>query len=41
MEYLGVGRPVVDSPNAEKGITTPAMNINLSFYIEGIKNRTL
>ena len=41
MEYLGVGGPVVNSPNVEKGVTTLAMNISLNSYTEKIKNRTL
>ena len=41
MEYLGAGGPVVNSPNVDKGITTLAMDINLNFYMENIKIRTL
>ena len=41
MEYLGVGGPVVNSPNVDKGITTLTINVNLKSYIENIKNRTL
>ena len=41
MEYLGVGGPVVNSPNVDKGITTLAMNINLNSYMKNIKNKPL
>ena len=41
MEYLGESGPVENSPNVGKGITTVAKNINLSFYMEKIKNKTL
>ena len=39
MEFLGGGGSVVNSPNADKGINAPAININLNFYAEIIKNR--
>ena len=41
MEYLGESGPVENSPNVGKGITTVAKNINLNFYLEKIKNKTL
>ena len=41
MEYLDAGRPVMDSPNIDKGITTLAMNENLNSYMKNIKNRIL
>ena len=41
MEYLGAGGPVVNYPNVNKGINTFAMNVNLSLYMENIKNRPL
>ena len=41
MEYLGADGPVVNSPNIDKGITALTININLNFYIEDIKHRTL
>ena len=40
MEYLGAGGPLVSFSNADKGITTLAINRNLNFYIENIKNGT-
>ena len=40
-EYLGAGGPVVNSLNVNRGNTTLAININLSSYIENIKNKTL
>ena len=40
VEYLGVSGPVVNSVNVDKGITTLAINVNLDFYIENIRNRT-
>ena len=41
MEYLGVGEPVVNSPSADKGIITLAINLNLNYYMKNIENRTL
>ena len=41
MEYLGADGPMVNSPNINKGITTLAINLNLKYYLENIKNRTL
>ena len=41
MEYLGVGEPVVNSPSADKGIITLAINLNLNYYMKIIENRTL
>ena len=41
MEYLGVGEPVVNSPSADKGIITLAINLNLNYYMKKIENRTL
>ena len=41
MEYLGAGRPVVNSPSVGKGITNLVINLNLNSYMENIKNRTL
>ena len=41
MEYLGVGGPVVNSPSADKGIITLAINLNLNYYMKNIENRTL
>ena len=41
MEYLGAGRPVVNSPSVGKGITNLVINLNLNSYMEDIKNRTL
>ena len=38
MEYLGAGGPVMNSPNVDKGITTLAININLNYSMENIKN---
>ena len=40
MEYLGAGGPLVRFSNVDKGITTLAINRNLNFYIENIKNGT-
>lgn len=41
IEYLDPGGPVVNFPNVDKEITTLAINIYLSSYMESIRNRTL
>ena len=41
MKYLGSGGSVENFPSVGKEITTLAININLNFFIENIKNRTL
>ena len=40
MEYVGAEGPVVNFPNADKGITALAIYINLNSYKENIKNTT-
>ena len=41
MEYVGADGPLASFSNVDKGIITLAINRNLNFYIENIKNRTL
>ena len=38
---ISTGLPLVNVLNVNKGITVLAININLNYYIENIKNRTL
>ena len=40
MENLGVGGPVANAPNVNKGTTTLAITINPHSSIENIKNTT-
>ena len=40
MEYVGADGPLVSFSNVDKGIITLAINRNLNFYMENIKNRT-